>query len=239
MSKPPFRFKQFAIAQDRCAMKVGTDGVLLGAWTPISQQPYSILDVGSGTGLIGLMLAQRSGAAQIDGIELDTDAYEQCVENFEATPWNDRLFCYHASFQEFFSEIEEQYDLIVSNPPFYAEQVSSGDQQRDIARQSSSLPFDHLLVGVRQLLEPQQGVFATILPYKEESGFIELAAQLDLYPTQICRVQGNENSAIKRSLIAFSTQKKVLIEESLVLEMERNQYTQAYRELTKDFYLKF
>ena len=140
-----FQFKQFTIHQDQCAMKVGTDGVLLGAWISLQHQPESILDIGAGTGLIALQLAQRSTAGLIDAIELDEDAYEQCVANFEASPWGDRLFCYHAGFDEFVDEMDEQYDLIVSNPPFYAEEVSSGNTSRDQARQNSSLPFDELI----------------------------------------------------------------------------------------------
>ena len=141
----PFKFKEFTIHQDQCAMKVGTDGVLLGAWASLANQPESILDIGAGTGLIALQLAQRSSAETIDAIELDDAAYEQCVANFEASPWGDRLFCYHAGFDEFVGEMDDKYDLIVSNPPFYAEDVTSGDTSRDTARQNSSLPFDELL----------------------------------------------------------------------------------------------
>lgn len=115
----PFRFKQFSIQQDKCAMKVGTDGVLLGAWTSLEDNPYAILDIGAGTGLISLMLAQRSQATIIDAIEIDAEAYEQCVANFEQSIWNDRLFCYHAGLDEFVDEIEDQYDLIVSNPHLF------------------------------------------------------------------------------------------------------------------------
>ena len=133
--KNPFKFKQFTIHQDQCAMKVGTDGVLLGAWATLDHEPYSILDIGTGTGLIALMLAQRSTAETIDAIEIETEAYEQCVGNFESSSWGDRLFCYHAGLDEFVEELEEQYDLIVSNPPFYSEDVTSGNSSRDKARQ--------------------------------------------------------------------------------------------------------
>ena len=110
-------------------MKVGTDGVLLGAWTSLAHDPASILDIGTGTGVIALMLAQRSSAELIDALEIDEDAYEQAVENFENSDWGDRLFCYHAVFDEFVEEMqdEEKYELIVSNPPFYSADYSSGD----------------------------------------------------------------------------------------------------------------
>ena len=118
MNKQPFQFKQFKVNQDRCAMKVGTDGVLLGAWVDINTNTKSILDIGTGTGIIALMAAQRSNVQTIDALEIDDEAYEQAVDNFENSDWGDRLFCYHASFQEFVSEIDEQYDLLISNPPF-------------------------------------------------------------------------------------------------------------------------
>ena len=110
-------------------MKIGTDGVLLGAWTPVDTSLESILDIGAGTGIIALMLAQRSNADVVDAIEIDADAYEQCVENFEGSPWGDRLYCYHAGLDEFVDEIEDQYELITCNPPFYSENVSSGNLQ--------------------------------------------------------------------------------------------------------------
>ena len=126
-----FKFKQFSIIQEKSAMKVGTDGVLLGAWTPLINNPYNILDIGAGTGLLSLMLAQRSYAEQIDAIEIEENAFEECVDNFENSSWGDRLFCYHAGLDEFVEELQEvdeatnefemveQYDIIVSNPPFY------------------------------------------------------------------------------------------------------------------------
>lgn len=236
MSKP-FKFKEFTIHQEQCAMKVGTDGVLLGAWTSLHKQPESILDIGAGTGLIALQLAQRSTAETIDAIELDDDAYEQCVHNFEASPWGDRLFCYHAGFDEFVDEIDDKYDLIVSNPPFYAEDVASGDESRDKARQSSSLPFDELLQGVTNLLN-DNGLFSVIIPFKEEVSFIALASSVGLFPERITRVKGNPDSDFKRSLIEFSFHHTEPIIESLIIETDRHRYTEEYIKLTQAFYLK-
>lgn len=232
----PFKFKQFEIHQDRCAMKIGTDGVLLGAWTSIENHPGTILDIGAGTGLLALMLAQRSGADTIDALEIDEGAYEQCVDNFETSPWSDRLFCYHAGLDEFLDDIEDQYDLIVSNPPFYSEEVSSGNAARDTARQNQSLPFDELIEGVSKLLSPD-GIFSTIIPFKEEVQLIDLAEQKGLYPQHITRVKGNPSSEIKRSLLQFSFNKKEVLKDELIIEMERHQYTDDYIALTKDFYL--
>ena len=218
-------------------MKVGTDGVLLGAWAPLDHTPYSILDIGAGTGLIALMLAQRSNAEQIDAIEIDDDAYEQAVENFEDSPWGDRLFCYHAGLDEFMEDPEEEYDLIVSNPPFYTEDYTSGDEQRDKARFAESMPFEDL-VEASSILLSDVGVLAVIIPYKEEQNFIALAKAEELYPFKITRVKGTPQTEIKRSLIAFSRDKKEITENDLVIETARHQYTEDYTALTTDFYLK-
>lgn len=233
-----FSFKQFTIQQDKCAMKVGTDGVLLGAWAPVEHNPYSVLDIGAGTGLIGLMLAQRSPAEQIDAIEIDDDAYEQCVDNFENSPWGDRLFCYHAGLDEFMEEPEDEYDLIISNPPFYTEDYTSGDDQRDKARFEASLPFEDLAEAASVLLS-DIGIFAVIIPYKEEAGFLAIAKENELYPVKITRVKGTPTTETKRSLIAFSRDEvaEVAVDE-LVIETARHLYTKEYIALTQDFYLK-
>lgn len=232
-----FQFKQFAVKQELAAMKVGTDGVLLGAWAPVTHDPYAILDIGAGTGLIALMLAQRTVAPHIDALEIDAQAHEQAVENFEASPWNDRLFCFHASLDDFMDDLEdEEYDLIVSNPPFYSEQVSSGDSARDTARQLDNLPFEDLIQASEVLLS-EIGVLAVIIPYKEEERFIGLAKEEKLYPFKITRVKGTENSEIKRSLLAFSRTEQAIETDELVLEIERNLRTPAYQALTAEFYL--
>ncbi|WP_248722015.1 tRNA1(Val) (adenine(37)-N6)-methyltransferase [Seonamhaeicola sp. ML3] len=237
MSKKPFVFKQFTINQDKCAMKIGTDAVLLGAWTPIDLNPFSILDIGAGTGVIALMLAQRSFAQLIDGIEIDDSAYEQCVDNFEQSDWGDRLFCYHASLEEFVDEIDDKYDLIVSNPPFYSEDYKSDNNSRDLARFQDAMPFDHLVESVSKLLS-KNGTFCVVIPFKEEPHFIELASQVNLYPNNILHIKGNPTSEIKRSLIEFSFRKSEIQKEELIIEIDRHKYTEDYINLTKDFYLK-
>ncbi|AXG69634.1 tRNA1(Val) (adenine(37)-N6)-methyltransferase [Kordia sp. SMS9] len=236
MSKP-FRFKEFTIQQDKTAMKVGTDGVLLGAWTSVESNPFSILDIGAGTGLIALQLAQRCAAELIDAIEIDDDAYEQAVDNFENSPWSDRLFCYHAGLDEFVAEIEDKYDLIVSNPPFYRENFKTESLQRDTARFTDALPFEELLAGVAHLLEPK-GTFHTIIPHKEYAHFIRLAEAHHLFPYKTCHVRGNPSADFKRSLISFSFEKNVNQVDELIIETARHQFTDAYISLTKNFYLK-
>lgn len=237
MSNNPFNFKQFKVNQDQCAMKIGTDGVLLGAWLPISDSVNSILDVGTGTGVISLMAAQRSNAELVDAIEIDENAYEQAVDNFEESPWGDRLFCYHASFQEFFTEITDTYDLIVSNPPFFSEDYKTKDKKRDQARFEEALPFEHLFYGASLLLS-EAGNFGLIVPYKEEERIIEIGKTVLLFPTKITRVKGTPTSEIKRSLLLFSKTKSTAQEDILIIETSRHKYTDAYTNLTKEFYLK-
>ena len=233
-----FQFKQFAIKQDKCAMKVGTDGVLLGSWTPIHNHPRTILDIGAGTGLLSLMLAQRTHAEQIDAVEIDAEAHIQAVENFEDSPWGDRLFCYHAHIEQYAQEVEEEYDLIVSNPPFFSENYKTPSKQRDLARFQEALPLD-LLIEVVEYFLSENGIFSVIVPLKEEDKIIYLAAEYALYPLKVTRVRGNETSELKRSMIAFSREKHELIPlDELTIEIKRHQYTPDYKELTKDFYLK-
>ncbi|WP_047788583.1 tRNA1(Val) (adenine(37)-N6)-methyltransferase [Tenacibaculum mesophilum] len=236
----PFKFKEFTVHQDKTAMKVGTDAVLLGAWCNLGEFPDTILDVGSGTGIISLMLAQRSDAMTIDAVEIDTNAYEQTVENFEQSDWGDRLFCYNASFVEFaeeMSEDEEEYDIIVSNPPFYTDNYETEDVARNKARFTSSLSFEELLKGVSEILS-ENGRFSTIIPFKEEENFIELAKNHNLYLNRVCRVKGTPTTEIKRSLLELSFVETTIQEEELIIETKRHQYTDAYINLTKDFYLK-
>lgn len=219
-------------------MKVGTDGVLLGAWTPIENNPFSILDIGTGTGIIAMMLAQRSNAEQIDALEIDEEAYEQAVDNFENSPWSDRLFCYHAGLDEFIDEPEDEYDLIVSNPPFYSEDYKTDHSQRDIARFQDALPFEDLIEAADLLLS-ENGIFSVIIPYKEEERFIDLCAEVELFPIKITRVKGSHKTQIIRSLLAFKRfELPVLDANELVIEISRHEYTDEYVELVKDFYLK-
>ena len=219
-------------------MKVGTDGVLLGAWTPIENNPFSILDIGTGTGIIAMMLAQRSNAEQIDALEIDEEAYEQAVDNFENSPWSDRLFCYHAGLDEFIDEPEDEYDLIVSNPPFYSEDYKTDHSQRDIARFQDAMPFEDLIEAADLLLS-ENGIFSVIIPYKDEERFIDLCAEVELFPIKITRVKGSHKTQIIRSLLAFKRfELPVLDANELVIEISRHEYTDEYVELVKDFYLK-
>ena len=221
-------------------MKVGTDGVLLGAWCSLENYPKTILDIGTGTGIISLMLAQRSSAISIDGVEIDKSAFEQTVDNFENSDWSDRLYCYNTSFQKFADESNNEgikYDLIVSNPPFYKEDYTTKNISRNKARFSQFLSFKELIQGVSKILS-KSGFFSTIIPFKEESAFIGLAQQNSLFLNKLCRVKGNKNSEIKRCLLTFSFNKKATKETNLIIENSRHKYTKEYVELTNSFYLK-
>lgn len=233
----PFKFKQFTIEQDRCAMQIGTDGVLLGAWVSLKENPYSILDLGTGTGVIALQLAQRSFAETIDAVEIDENAFEQCIENFENSLWADRLYCYHASAQEFVAEIDEKYDLIITNPPFYSEDYITENEPRNLARFSDSFPLEDIIACGYHLLS-ENGILAVILPKKEEERFVLLASEAGLYPRRVCHVRGNATSEEKRSLMEFSFLETQTIYEYLTIEISRHEYTVDYKKLVSDFYLK-
>ncbi len=236
MSKP-FRFKEFSVEQDKCAMQIGTDGVLLGAWAAIPKNTFSILDIGAGTGVIALQMAQRSHAELIDAIEIEENAYEQCVENFENSPWNDRLFCYHASLEEFTEEIDDTYDLIVSNPPFYDENFTSAEATRNTARFTEALPFSELIKNAAKLLSVK-GVFCLIIPHKNQKEVLQLAKEAGFYLQKITLVQGNTNAPVKRNLLQFGFTEVTLVKTHLIIEKERHEYTQEYQDLVKAFYLK-
>ena len=239
MSKKPFIFKQFEVQQDRCAMKIGTDGVLLGAWADIQENTNSILDIGTGTGVIALMVAQRSSAQLIDALEIDENAYEQAVENFEQSDWGDRLFCYHAEFGEFVEEMqdEEKYDLIISNPPFYNSDYKTTSEERDIARFQDALPFELLLEGSTYLLS-ENGKLAVIIPKNQEEYFLDVAKNFGLFPEKITYVKGSPTTEIKRCLILLNLNPTKTAKDELIIEHDRHQYTKEYQNLVSPFYLK-
>lgn len=232
-----FKFKQFTIHQDKCAMKVGTDGVLLGAWADC-ENAKNILDVGAGTGLIALMLAQRSNA-KIKAVEIDEAASIQAKENIKKSLWNDRIEIHNMPFQDFSKSINEKYDLIVSNPPYFQNSLYAPDKKRTDARHNSNLKLDDLLIGVLNLL-PEKGKLSIVLPYLEGTLFILKAAENGLYCVRQTKVLPKPDREPKRLLLEFMKEKMPLVEQELIIELnKRHEYSEAYKNLTKDFYLAF
>ena len=231
-----FEFKQFRINQENCAMKVGTDGVLLGAWTPIPLSTTRILDIGTGSGLLALMLAQRTHA-HIDAVEIDTLAAQQAKENFISSPWSNRLQIYETDFQSFAKNELHKYDVIVSNPPYFHNSLHTPNRQRTIARHSDSLTLDELVDGVEKLLQPW-GYFCVILPTHESEIVAKKALLANLYCTQKTFVYPTPTSPAKRIMQLFSKKETTPLTQHLVIEQEqRHQYTKEYNELTKKYFL--
>lgn len=303
MANPYFSFKQFTVWQEHAAMRVGTDGVLLGAWCDLSscvsvvipdastdrRQPENVcpadpsqildssnrdqtvwddhvqdereksvcgaqngadaetkkvgrvLDIGSGTGVIALMVAQRTSNAQIDAVEPDSGSCEDALRNFAESPWADRLHLHGVTLQEYVSCYAEkvQYDLIVSNPPYFVDSLKAPDPVRNAVRHAVSLPFEELLDGVKTLLA-EHGRFAVILPVTEGVLLEKLALERSLHCVRKCLVQTKPGVPPKRVMMEFGRKSVPLHSDLLIMETERQQeFTEEYRRLTRDFYLKF
>ena len=232
---PSFRFKQFTIRQDRCAMKVGTDGVLLGAWAAVDGKKQ-LLDVGTGTGLIALMMAQRNPDAKIWGIDVDDAAVEQARENRDECPWTDRIAILNCDFCYPFVLEGYQFDAIVSNPPFYKAQVYAPDSQRDMARRSEALPLDVLMRNAASMLAPD-GSLSLILPFADVNDAVGEAALNGLYLKRRCDVVTTAGKPPKRSMLEFSGIMELTNVSSLTIYDENHQYTDEFKRLTGDFYL--
>ena len=233
MPNPYFCFKQFAIYQDRCAMKVGTDGVLLGAWTNC-EGAKQILDVGTGTGLIALMLAQRSNAF-ITAIEIDENAAKQASENAANSPWGNRVIVKKCALQDFTSDIE--FDLIVCNPPYFNNSLKSPADNRNLARHTDSLSINDLLQNSLRLLSAS-GRLCVILPADETNFCIEQSSQKGLFCTRSTKIKPLPNSDVKRILLEFSRTEKEYFEDFLIIEKNRHEYSEEFKKLTDEYYLK-
>jgi tRNA1Val (adenine37-N6)-methyltransferase len=247
-----FQFKQFLVKQGRSAFKVGTDGVLLGAWASV-ENAGSILDVGTGTGLIALMLAQRTAAGiqstaadavdagnQIVALEIEKSSCEQAMDNVRMSPWNQRIRVINRSFQDYCETESAVFDLIVSNPPFFSDSLKPENPGKEISRHDTLLGLGEMVSGVGKLLKPD-GKFCVILPVEESKKLQKLGGENGLHLCRICRVSPNTNLPVKRNLLEFRRNPldTVEVSEMAIEKDRRHEYTDAYRELTRDFYLAF
>ena len=233
-----FQFKQFRIVQEQSAMKVGVDGVLLGAWADV-QGAKRILDIGSGTGMIALMMAQRNPTAIIDAVEIELEAFHESLFNVQQSPWSERINIECCSFQELAKGSSLKYDLIVSNPPYFDNGVKSPLESRAQARHSDGLPLSELILGVACLLKIN-GKAALVLAAESLKELQQLVELNGLYISHICNVKPNPQKPVFRILVEISNSECVVQQEELMIEFENHfDYTPEYRELTKEFYLKF
>ena len=232
MSNPFFRFKQFTVYHDLCAMKVGIDGVLLGAWADCRNIKYG-LDVGTGSGLIALMLAQRSEAF-IHAIDIDENACKQAGINFNNSPFCDRLSIEPIAFQDFSSSV--RYDLIVSNPPYFAHSLKSPDKNRNLARHNDHLPLEDLIKKSASLLS-SQGKAAFILPFNQWEKANSLAIENQLFLSRKTLVSSIQNHPPKRVLLEYSLIDQCATEDSFYIGRTKQTYSNEYRALTEAFYL--
>jgi tRNA1Val (adenine37-N6)-methyltransferase len=236
MSNDYFCFKQFTINQDKAAFKVGTDGVLLGACTDVTGVKR-ILDIGSGTGIIAIMLAQRS-TAEIVAIEPDAESYIQTKENVTLCRWANRIHVINTDLQNY-SAGEEKFDLIVTNPPYFSDSLKNPDPRKAAARHNDSLSSEELLEGVSRLLV-EDGCLQLILPYVEGNILIAEASNFGFYCNSILKIRPLPNMEVRRLILYFSKKRSVVTEKFLTIEHgKRHEFTEEYINLTKDFYLKF
>ena len=226
-----FKFKEFSIVQSKSAMKVGTDGVLLGSWVNCLNAK-KILDIGAGTGLISLMLAQRNNECNITAVEIDKETSEEANININNSKWRDRISIIKININNFITS--DKFDFIVSNPPYFPANFSKN--KRAIARHTNLLSFQDLIRTTVKLLS-SKGIFAVILPKIAEAIFCKTANANKLFLIRICQVKGQKSSDIKRVLLEFSFEKSSLDSDSLVIEESRHIYTNKYIDLCQDFYL--
>lgn len=232
-NKDIFHFKQFSIRHQNVTMKVGTDAVLLGAWVSV-EGAREILDIGTGSGVIALMLAQRTSKAHIDAVEISSQDTAQAIENVNSSPWKDKITIYHKAVQQFTPD--KQYDLIVSNPPFFINSQEPPDEDRRNTRHTTTLTHEDLLTASLRLLNPL-GKLSVILPYVEGMQFISKAGQAGLYCTHQLFFKSKQDKPVERLLLTLSHTGETLKVDELILYDAEGTWSAAYKALTKDFYL--
>jgi tRNA1Val (adenine37-N6)-methyltransferase len=231
-----FEFKKFKIHQEKSAMKVNTDGVLLGAWTNL-EGAETVLDVGAGTGLISLMIAQRSDA-KITGIEIEKNAADEAGQNVQNSNWSNRISIQHISFQDFVSVAQNTFDVIVSNPPFFSNGVKNTNPHLSMARHNHLLPFADIIAGAKKLLG-ENGILALILPSDSAKEFIEKARKESLFLNRLTEVKPFPDREPNRFLMEFGKEVLVLHKTLMsVFDDSRTCYSEEFKKLARDFYLK-
>lgn len=236
MSNSYFQFKQFRIDQTHSTMKVGTDGVLLGSWAKV-ERAGSILDIGCGTGLISLMVAQRNQLAKITAIDISESAIKDTQHNFNASPWKERLIAQNIELSDFTKSSNKSFDCIVCNPPFFNRSLKSESQAKNHARHDDSLPFDKLFEHASKLLS-ENGLLSIIIPSDRKDETIKIASTQNLFLQRETNVYPKlESDTPKRALLEFGYCKNQTATSNLYIEKERHIYTNEYQALTKEFYL--
>jgi tRNA1Val (adenine37-N6)-methyltransferase len=237
MSNPYFQFKQFTVYQDQCAMKVCADACILGA-SVAKNNARSILDIGAGTGLLSLILAQKLPSSTIHTVEIDANTAQQAQQNITDSPWSNQIHVFHESIQSYSQTCKEKYDLIVSNPPFFLNHKQSKKHQLNLARHTIQLSFQELIESIQQLLSPQ-GAFHILLPVYESQLLESVANNYGFYPYQKLLVKNQPQSIPHRAILSYQAKQKDLIINELSIRDKNNNYTTDYVELMKDFYLFF
>lgn len=235
--RKPFQFKQFTVKDENSAMKVGTDAVLLGAW--INPANFiTILDIGTGSGIIALMMAQKSNAT-IDAIEIDRDSFREANINFQCSPWSNKLKVIHSSLSDFARQSEKKYDLILSNPPYFNNSLKSSSDKKNLSKHTATLSHQVLLSCVKSLISTN-GIFSVIIPYDQMTSFLNIALLAGLYCKHKLIIYPTPKKPANRIILGFSLNRPLnLTHEKLTIRDDFGNYTDQYKILTKDFYLDF
>lgn len=233
-----FQFKQFAIQQEKVAMKLGTDAMLLGSWADI-ENVSNALDIGSGTGILALMIAQRNSIAMIDGIDINKEAVEQAKENVLASPWKNRIHILHSDLANFYNDCNKKYDLIICNPPYFSNGFHVVNSGRNIARVAKNLNSELLFKATQNLLN-ETGKLAVIIPFENTEKFLESAMQHKLFCSRKTIVYSKADKPPIRILLEIKKQQSIVQENILIIEGENpNTYSDTFKTLTEEFYLHF
>ncbi|EST58213.1 methyltransferase [Proteus hauseri] len=241
LRKGGFTFKQFFVAHDQCEMKVGTDGVLLGAWAPINNVKRA-LDIGTGSGLIALMLAQRANKIEcIDGIELDEKAALQATENTQESLWHAFIHIHHSDIHHYAEQVQKKYDLIVSNPPYFEPAIACRNDMREQARYTKTLTHEGLLDSAQSLIT-EDGLFCVVLPYSIGEQFIEIAEKKEWHVVKRVNIKDSADKPYHRILLAFQRQNQDSVEcstDELIIRNNEGHYTEKFQSWVTDFYLYY